>query len=546
MPLAQKDISKIRNKVVRGELNQKRKKEQKQAKLKKRIARKEAEARGETVERGITRTIENTREWLGAEDGEYADPRTRPAPVTVNEQTGDVTVDMGTLSNLFPMAPPPAEGSSTTPKTEPKVLITTSPGKPPHPFTKTFLDDLQALLGGKKRADVVPRRSPKFEMGRVARWARGRGYGCIMVVGEDHAKPSSLTVSLLPYGPTAHFRLTGITLCKDIPGHASPTSHPPELVLNHFQTPLGLSLATLLSQMFLPPSQADLLSRQGFVGRQVVLAQNSRDFVFIRRYRYMFALKSHRLGKTTKGRSDVERMTETNPDEEIDDTVKTRFQEIGPQFTIKMRWIRRGPLGETGDEREKREKQEAETGEAAEEFGEEPTTRGEDDDGELNIDGDDEAMRDDEDEEEEAEAEEQAKREIGLDQSDSLGQPNFPPVPPTASTSTSSAQPSTTTTTEEEGADQPNPKKRKRRTKPSHPLYRPSPSPSVTPEPEPVPLPNAKGNGKKKNPELQSALSTVGKTWHAGRGEGGVRDAAKRREWNWDAKMQVSRRKFFL
>jgi ribosome production factor 1 len=52
MPLPQKDISKIRNKVVRGELNQKRKKEQKQAKLKKRIARKEAEARGETVERG--------------------------------------------------------------------------------------------------------------------------------------------------------------------------------------------------------------------------------------------------------------------------------------------------------------------------------------------------------------------------------------------------------------------------------------------------------------------------------------------------------------
>lgn len=124
---------------------------------------------------------------MGDEDGEYADPRTRPAPVTVNEQTGDVTVDMGTLSNLFPIAPEPSQPLTTT--TEPKVLITTSPGKPPAPFTKTFLDDLQALLGGKKRADVVPRRSPKFEMGRVARWARGRGYGCIMVVGEDHAKP---------------------------------------------------------------------------------------------------------------------------------------------------------------------------------------------------------------------------------------------------------------------------------------------------------------------------------------------------------------------
>ncbi|GAA5877319.1 hypothetical protein JCM16303_006242 [Sporobolomyces ruberrimus] len=548
MPLPGKDISKIRNKIVRGELNQKRKKEQKQAKLKKRIARKEAEARGETVERGITRTIENTREWLGDEDGEYADPRTRPAPVTVNEQTGDVTVDMGTLSNLFPIAPEQPQGSGLVPTTEPKVLITTSPGKPPAPFTKTFLDDLQALLGGKKRADVVPRRSPKFEMGRVARWAKGRGYGSIMVVGEDHAKPSSLTVSLLPYGPTAHFRLTGITLCKDIPGHASPTSHPPELVLNHFQTPLGLSLATLLSQMFLPPSQADLLSRQGFIGRQVVLAQNSRDFVFIRRYRYMFALKSHRLGKTKKGRSDVERMTEFDPNEEIDDTVKTRFQEIGPQMTIKMRWIRRGPLGETGDERDKREKQERETGEAAQEFGEEPTGR-------ADAEGEDEEMGlngSEDDEEDDAEAEEQAKREIGLDQSDSIGQPNFPPMPPTA-TSTSTAPEASTSTAEPTESDtneaEPPLKKRKRRTKPSHPLYRPSPSPSVTPEPEAVPLPNldSKGRNKQpKNPELQSALSTVGKTWHAGRGEGGVREAAKRREWNWDAKMQVSRRKFFL
>ncbi|GAA6018299.1 hypothetical protein JCM11491_005146 [Sporobolomyces phaffii] len=555
MPLPAQDISKIRNKVVRGELNQKRKKEQKQAKLKKRIARKEAEARGETVERGITRTIENTREWLGDEDGEYADARTRPAPVTVNEQTGDVTVDMGTLANLFPVAPEPAPLASTStgqlvPAPEPKVLITTSPGKPPHPFTKTFLDDLQALLGGKKRADVVPRRSPKFEMGRVARWARGRGYGCIMVVGEDHAKPSSLTVSLLPYGPTAHFRLTGITLCKDIPGHASPTSHPPELVLNHFQTPLGLSLATLLSQMFLPPSQADLLSRQGFVGRQVVLAQNSRDFVFIRRYRYMFALKSHRLGKTKKGRSDVERMTEPNPDDEIDDTVKTRFQEIGPQMTIKMRWIRRGPLGETGDERDRRERHERESGEAAQEFGDEPRTRGDDgaavDLDEMNVGGPD---RDDEDEDEDAEAEAEAaaKREIGLDASDLAGQPNFPPVG-------TPSDPTETTNDDDDAAaaaqaDQPNPKKRKRRIKPSHPLYRPSPSPSVTPEPEPVPLPHLTSKGKNKqpkNPDLASALSTVGKTWHAGRGEGGVRDAAKRREWNWDAKMQVSRRKFFL
>ncbi|GAA5888786.1 hypothetical protein JCM6882_002854 [Rhodosporidiobolus microsporus] len=551
MPVTSSDVSKIRNKQVRGEQYRKLQREKKQAKLKKRLARKEAEARGETVERGIPRTIENTREWLG-DDDEYADARTRPAPVTVNEETGDVHVDMGTLSNLFPSAPQPEPSAAgLPPPPEPKILITTSPGKPPSLYVKAFLEDFQALLGGKTRADVVPRRSPKFELGKVARWARKRGYGAIAVVGEDHAKPTSLTVSLLPYGPTAHFRLSGVTLCKDIPGHASSTSHPPELVLNHFQTPLGLSLATLLSQLFLPPQVAAKLANQGYIGRQVVLAQNSRDFVFIRRYRYMFALKSHRLGKTKK-QSDVARITEPNPDDEIDDTVKTRFQEIGPQMTIKMRWIRRGPLGETGDERMAREKFEAETGEKADEYGEQPEGQ---QDGELGGgDGseDDEGMEvdrsgdeDEEDEEAEAAEEEAARREIGLDAADAAGQPNFAPVP---STSTAAADSTASSST---AAAPPASKKRPRsetrvRKKMYHPLLRPPPSPSPPPggeEPEAVPLPM---QGKKKNPQMQSALSTVGKTWHAGKGEGGVRESAKRREWNWDARMQVSRRKFFL
>ncbi|GAA6002660.1 hypothetical protein JCM10207_007614 [Rhodosporidiobolus poonsookiae] len=550
MPLLKQDIRLIRNKVVRGEMLRKAKREQKQEKLKKRLARKEAEARGEKVERGIPRTIENTREWLG-DDDEYADPRTRPAPVTVNEETGDVHVDMGTLSNLFPTAAAPEASTSGLPPAEPKMLITTSPGKPPAPYTRQFLDDLQALLGGKKKADVVPRRSPKFELGKVARWARKRGYGAIAVVGEDHAKPTSLTVSLLPYGPTAHFRLTGVTLCKDIPGHASSTSHPPELVLNHFQTPLGLSLATLLSQLFLPPQTAAKLAAQGFIGRQVVLAQNSRDFVFIRRYRYMFALKSHRLGKTKK-QSDVERMTEFNPDEEIDDTIKTRFQEIGPQMTLKMRWIRRGPLGETGDERQAREKHERETGEQAAEFGEQ--AEGEQDgevggqqEGGMDVDG----FEDEEDDD--AEEEEAARREIGLDVADAGGQPNFAPVP-----STSAGEAGEGAAAEASTSAPANPKKRPRgepriRKKEYHPLYRPPPSPS--PEPagsdgedlgdgfEAVPLPRV---GKKKNPALQSVLGTVGKTWHAGKGEGGIREHEKHREWKWDARMQVSRRKFFL
>lgn len=113
--------------------------------------------------------------------------------MTVNEETGDVSVDMGTLSNLFPAAPAPEPTATGRPPAEPKLLITTSPGKPPAPYVKQFLEDLQALLGGKTRADIVPRRSPKFELGKVARWARKRGYGAIAVVGEDHKQPSAFS-----------------------------------------------------------------------------------------------------------------------------------------------------------------------------------------------------------------------------------------------------------------------------------------------------------------------------------------------------------------
>lgn len=317
-------------------------------------------------------------------------------------------------------------------------------------------------------------------------------------------------------------------------------------MLNHFATPLGLSLATLLSQLFLPPAAAAKLQRQGFQGRQVVLAQNSRDFVFVRRYRYMFALKSHRLGKTKK-QADLARMTEPKPDEEIDDTVKTRFQEIGPQFTLKMRWIRRGPLGETQDERQAREQHEQATGEGATEYGDSGAAGANGEEDEEGMDATEEGMAvdgDEDDEEADALAEAEAKHAIGLDATDAAGQPNFTNMEdPTVSAGAAGEA--------EAGPSDPAPQSKKRprgvprvRQKPYHALLNPPPdSDSDSPEPESVPLPM---NGKKKNPQLQSAFDTVGHTWHAGKGEGGVRESAKRREWNWEVSLLDWLRRRFL
>jgi ribosome production factor 1 len=78
-----------------------------------------------------------------------------------------------------------------------------------------------------------------------------------------------------------------------------------ELILNNFTTLLGHSVGRLFGSLFPPLPQ--------FRGRQVVTLHNQRDFLFFRRHRYMFA-----------------------------SATSARLQEIGPRFTLKLRWLRKG------------------------------------------------------------------------------------------------------------------------------------------------------------------------------------------------------------
>jgi len=58
-------------------------------------------------------------------------------------------------------------------------------------------------------------------------------------------------------------------------------------------------------------------------GRQVVTFHNQRDFIFFRRYRYVF----ERIPSSTEERPVVG---------------KARLQEIGPRFTLRLRWLQKG------------------------------------------------------------------------------------------------------------------------------------------------------------------------------------------------------------
>lgn len=76
--------------------------------------------------------------------------------------------------------------SDTDPTIPPKVLITTS-----SKATKVTFDFCEELVGVVPGAEFVRRKKNKdHEIGKIATWAAGRGYGSLMVINEDRKKPS--------------------------------------------------------------------------------------------------------------------------------------------------------------------------------------------------------------------------------------------------------------------------------------------------------------------------------------------------------------------
>ena len=68
----------------------------------------------------------------------------------------------------------------------PKILLTTSPS--PTKATYEFLAELRSVFPGSEVRKRLKGRG--FEMGRIARWAAKREYAAMVIVNEDHKKPS--------------------------------------------------------------------------------------------------------------------------------------------------------------------------------------------------------------------------------------------------------------------------------------------------------------------------------------------------------------------
>ncbi|MCJ1351113.1 MAG: hypothetical protein MMC33_001095 [Icmadophila ericetorum] len=218
----------------------------------------------------------------------------------------------------------------TTATNPPKILVTTS-------INSTLHNQARILTTLFPHSVYIPRsahsHSHKFSVREIASFAHNRAYTALMVLNEDQKKPCGIDIVHLPAGPTFHFSISNWVEGKKLPGHGNPTNHLPELILNNFRTPLGLLTAHLFRTLFPPQPE--------FIGRQVVTLHNQRDYIFLRRHRYVFREKRETeksvVGPDGKEVQGVE-------------GIRAGLQELGPRFTMKLRRVDRGIQRSSGQE----------------------------------------------------------------------------------------------------------------------------------------------------------------------------------------------------
>lgn len=299
--------SHIANRLKRSEVYGKYLQQKREEKKQRRLQRdKDADALGEDEREGkqkaVAKTLDNARE--------LEPTMVLNDPEVVADEADDE------FSRYFQSESPP------------KVLVTTRPRPSKRLFY--FIADLQRLI---PKLHFYPRQ--KFSLKEICRFASNRDFTHVIVLSENEKHCNGMTISHVKknnsesVGPTAFFKVSNVVTSQNIPNHGASTAHIPELNLHGFGTRLGHRVGRLLGSLF--PHDAE------FQGRQVVTFHNQRDYIFIRHHRYVFEEKKN-IVQTKKS-------SEKNVADKplgIKDRVKARLQELGPRFTLKLRWIQSG------------------------------------------------------------------------------------------------------------------------------------------------------------------------------------------------------------
>lgn len=230
--------------------------------------------------------------------GDKAPPKQVPRTIENTREADVTTVDIADEEVQFDITHDEYE-SYFSKMYEPKILITSSDN--PHTKTIRFIKELTKIIPNtkcfwRKRSSVK----------KMVKSAMERGFTDVVVINEDRRVPNGMLISHLPEGPTAYFKISNLKVTKDLRRDINEvTSHRPEVLLNNFQTRLGQAVGRMLASLFHYDPQ--------FKGRRAVTFHNQRDYIFFRHHRYEF--------KSEK---------------------KAALRELGPRFTLRLKWLQKG------------------------------------------------------------------------------------------------------------------------------------------------------------------------------------------------------------
>ncbi|KAF2637768.1 Brix-domain-containing protein [Massarina eburnea CBS 473.64] len=219
-----------------------------------------------------------------------------------------------------------------TPPETPKVLVTTSLNSSLHKEAEILTTFFPNSTYIRRTAHA---HAHKYSVREIAQYASARDFTALVILMQAHheKKPDGLDVVVLPHGPHVHFSISNWIEGKKLPGHGVDQGFQPELILNNFRTPLGMLTAHLFKSLF--PAQPEI------EGRTAVTLHNQRDYIFLRRHRYVFRDK-RASEKSVTG-------TDGKPVKGVED-IRVGMQEIGPRATLKLRRIDRGIQWKSGQE----------------------------------------------------------------------------------------------------------------------------------------------------------------------------------------------------
>ncbi|KAK5627718.1 hypothetical protein RRF57_003433 [Xylaria bambusicola] len=250
------------------------------------------------------------------------------APSVASTSNMDLTPEV--LLAKFPMLFSPESRPS-----EPKILITTDFNATIHHIAAAF----QSIIPNSQYV----RRSAhhyghKYSVREITKFAENRGFSSLIVLREDNKRPSALDLIDIPskvlesqclVNMFANYCITSAISSwvdgKKLPGHGVSQGFHPELLLNNFNTPLGLCTAKVLQSLF--PASPEL------AGREVCTFHNQRDYIFFRRHRYIF--RERRETEKSVVAADGKNMVGV-------ENIRSGLQELGPRFTLKLRRISKG------------------------------------------------------------------------------------------------------------------------------------------------------------------------------------------------------------